>query len=159
MYYIIVRFTEVATRVAKMPISQGCHSLRFFWLYIYKLECHRYLHAKFQEDWPKKKLSFFQLKIWFIVSVPDCTCSSVEIYRANDIEYNDIDLPPLLIPGRNCLTLSVILSSSLGSVVASSSLGLTSSSIHSLTLGDAGPAKDLIYTKIQLIKLFIHEYT
>ena len=30
-YYFIVRLMEAATRVAKMPISQGCHPSRFFY--------------------------------------------------------------------------------------------------------------------------------
>ena len=49
-------------RVAKMPISQGCHSRRFFWLYICKLDSHRYLHANFQKDWPQKKTQLFLVK-------------------------------------------------------------------------------------------------
>ena len=73
MYYSIARSGVAATRVAKMPIDQGCHPRRVFWIYIYNVRCHRYLHAKFQEDWPKKKLKTFQLKFCCNVFGPDCT--------------------------------------------------------------------------------------
>ena len=60
VYYSIVRAVASTTRVAKMTISQGCHPRRAFWLYIYNVRCHRYLHANFQKNWPqKKKPSFF----------------------------------------------------------------------------------------------------
>ena len=59
MYYSIARSGVAATRVPKMPISQGCHPRRVFWLYICKVRCHRYLHAKFQQDLPKKKTQNF----------------------------------------------------------------------------------------------------
>ena len=44
----------------------------FFTLYIYNYGCHRYLHAKFQEDWPSKNPSFFHLKICCIVFDAPC---------------------------------------------------------------------------------------
>ena len=37
MYYSIVRFKVATARVAKMAISQGCHSRRFFLFCIYVL--------------------------------------------------------------------------------------------------------------------------
>ena len=50
VYCSIVRAGVAATRVAKMTISQGCHSRRVFLLYICNYRSHRYLHAKFQKD-------------------------------------------------------------------------------------------------------------
>ena len=46
---------------------------RFFWLYICKVRCHVYLHAIFQEDWPKKKLKNFYLKICCILFRSHCS--------------------------------------------------------------------------------------
>ena len=52
----------------------------FFLLYIYFYKCHRYLHAKSQQDWPSKKPSFFQLKICCIVFDAPCTCISIRLF-------------------------------------------------------------------------------
>ena len=41
--------------------SHGLAAVIFLTLY-YKLEYHRYLHAKFQEDWPKKKTKLFSIE-------------------------------------------------------------------------------------------------
>ena len=73
MYYVIGRLKEATTRVAKMPIIQGCHPRRVFWFYIYNVRCQRYLHAKFQQDLPKKKLKIFYLKICCILFRSHCT--------------------------------------------------------------------------------------
>ena len=44
-----------------------------FFIHIYIYRCYRYLHAKFQKYWPKKKPSFFQLKICCILFGSPCT--------------------------------------------------------------------------------------
>ena len=49
IYYNRARAGVAAARVAKMAISQGCHSWHFLKPYICNYICHRYLHAKFQK--------------------------------------------------------------------------------------------------------------
>ena len=78
MYYSIARSGIAATRVAKLPVSQGCHPRRIFLFHIYNIRCHMYLHAKFQKDLPKKQPKTFDLKIWDIVFGSDCTCDVVQ---------------------------------------------------------------------------------
>ena len=69
IYYVIARAGVAANRFAKMTISQGCHSRRVFWLYIYNVRCRRYLHANFQKYWPQKKNRLFSFK-----AVVHCFC-------------------------------------------------------------------------------------
>ena len=73
MYYSIARAGVAATRVAKMAISQGCHTRRVFLLYMCNHIYYRYLHAKFYKFWPSKKPSFFHLKQASIVFRSHCT--------------------------------------------------------------------------------------
>ena len=67
--------------------NSGLPSAASFLLYIYKVGYHRYLHAKFEEDLPKKKPSFFQLKICCIVSGSDCT-----VYQIGKISKSTIEI-------------------------------------------------------------------
>ena len=70
---IVMRFTTYLGGPTPRRLVAAAWPPRFFWLYIYILECHRDLHANFQKHWPKKKPSFFQLKICCILFVPPCT--------------------------------------------------------------------------------------
>ena len=74
VYYSIVRAVVAATRVAKMPISQGCHPRRVFFYFIrVMLDIIATCMQNFKKIDRKKNLKTFHLKICCIVFGSDCT--------------------------------------------------------------------------------------
>ena len=73
-FYIIVR-NHASARECKLSgrgarrLAAPCFPRRVFWLYICIYRSHRYLHAKFQKDWPEKKTRLFLFK-----AVVHCFC-------------------------------------------------------------------------------------
>ena len=70
----VMRFIAYLVGPTPLRLVAAVWPPQFFWLYIYKLEYFRYLHAIFKKYWPKKKTKLFSIE-----NLIHCFCATLYI--------------------------------------------------------------------------------